>query len=396
MKYNSFKISKLIFRFLTNRLEKGDEHSFKAWLEEKDSNRDFLSGFEHAENLKDDFEVFTHIDPLKDWDELKKKIDNSSRKQALFRLKIAAVASVLLFSMGLVYVFVSEQNVTNTSLQVKNTVRPQRSFLPAKSGAQLILADGNTLMLKEDKQGTAHGSGYRVEIGNDGVQYLETGKEQEKVGINTLLVPKGEYYNIILPDGTKVWVNAMSKLKFPVRFAKSERVVELEGEAFFDVYRDESRPFVVIADQVRVQVLGTVFNVNAYNTKYIRTSLLNGSVKVDAGTNDVQFLKPGERADFIGGSFSIKKADLRREIAWKNREFFFKDDNIVHVMNEISRWYDVDVTFASDIDFESSYSGNVSRQEPLAKVLDVLSFVGELSFSVKENKVIVENKKNSL
>lgn len=391
MKYDPFKISQLIVGFLTNRLNKEGKKSFDRWSQDKESNKDFLETFRKADDLKEDLEVFKAIDTPKDWINLKDRIDKSEKKVLYSFRKLAVAASLILFALGSLYYFKTDFAVGELAGNDESGVSNPQFSRPARSGAQLILADGSSVLLGEDM--SAVKNSHRYKVLEDGIQYFDADAALASVGSNTLVVPKGEYYNITLPDGTKVWVNAMSKLKFPERFGDSERLVELEGEAFFDVAREEDRPFIVVSNKIHIKVLGTSFNVNSYNTNYIRTSLVTGSVMINSDKGDSQVLKPGERADFTKGVLSIKKADLKREMAWKNGEFFFREENIVNVMNEISRWYDIDVTFAGDIDFESSYSGNVGRHEPLPKVLEVLSFVGELSFSIKDNKIIVENKK---
>jgi len=196
-----------------------------------------------------------------------------------------------------------------------------------------------------------------------------------------------------LSDGTKVWVNAVSQLKFPVQFAGHERRIYLEGEAYFEVAKDAQRPFIVESNGSTIKVIGTHFNVNSY-LRSVRTTLLEGKVEVAAG-NEKMILFPGEYSASSEEGVKKGKADLKREMAWKNNEFYFKGDNIAQIAAELSRWYDLDVAFIGQISFDKGYSGSIERDVNLSQVLDMLSYVSHLDFDIDGKKLTIINKQQN-
>jgi len=191
---------------------------------------------------------------------------------------------------------------------------------------------------------------------------------------NTATTPRGGQYQFILSDGTKVWLNSASSIKYPVQFIGNERKVELTGEAYFEVVHNAKMPFRVVSNGQTVEDLGTHFNINAYNDEnVIKTTLLEGSVKVSsaAGNNTI---KPGQQAVLNNGNISvINDADLDAAVAWKNGFFYFDDNNIQEVMRQLARWYDVDIKCEGELP-SRQFSGEISRNVKASQILDILSF----------------------
>lgn len=179
-------------------------------------------------------------------------------------------------------------------------------------------------------------------------------------------------------------------MKFPVQFSGNERRVYLEGEAYFEVAKDASRPFVVEAGGNSIKVLGTHFNVNSYS-KAVKTTLVEGKVEVSNGETSALLL-PGESALSTDQSVKKSKSDFRKELAWKNNEFYFKGDNIASIAAELSRWYDLDVSFIGHIEFDKGYSGSIERNVNLSQVLEMLRYVSHLDFDVDGKKLTIINK----
>src|SRR5690606_11073392 len=180
----------------------------------------------------------------------------------------------------------------------------------------------------------------------------------------------------------------MSKLRFPVVFSDDERRVFLEGEAYFEVAHEEDRPFFVDVNADRsVKVLGTHFNVNTYHNR-LYTTLAEGKVEVFAG-NESSVLKPGQVAYVAHDEVKVRNADLKRDLAWKNGEFYFKDDNIVQIAHQLSLWYDLDIRVGSSVSTTKTYAGSIGRDVNLSEVLDLLSYATKLSFKVEGRRLTI-------
>src|SRR5690606_7178796 len=207
---------------------------------------------------------------------------------------------------------------------------------------------------------------------------------------NTLVVPAAHFFAMELSDGTKVWVNANSELRFPATFSGKERRVELDGEAYFEVAKQD-KPFLVTSNGLETMVLGTHFNVNAYNQSP-STTLLEGRVEVRNGA-ERQLLIPGEKAKVTPQGIQVKQAQLDKELAWKNNVFRFQGDNIVEIAQQLKNWYNLEVSLVNDVSLTKTYSGEISRDVKLSEVLRMLEYASQLDFRIEENKLLILNKK---
>ncbi len=265
---------------------------------------------------------------------------------------------------------------------------------PGGNRATLTLADGTTVDLSSEQAGIVVADGITY---LDGSTVLGESASEEPHGLAnsqpyTLTTPKGGTYQVTLPDGSEVWLNAASTLTYPSRFDEAERVVYLEGEAYFEVRRSgaqtqertnsRQRPFKVIANGQTVEVLGTGFNVSAYRDEAeVRTTLVHGKVNVVTEHHGTLGLEPGEQASLKGNALTKKALDVSSVIAWKRGLFSFDDTELATVMNQLARWFDLDVAYTEGIP-PTYYYGAISRQEHLDKVLDLLRASG-LKFNVE-------------
>jgi ferric-dicitrate binding protein FerR (iron transport regulator) len=209
-----------------------------------------------------------------------------------------------------------------------------------------------------------------------------------------LTTSRGETRQVQLPDGSLVTLNAASTLKYAVNFLKlKQRIVELSGEAYFEVTKDKKHPFIVKTAHQKIEVLGTRFNVSAYKEdKSTITTLFEGSIKIFYTKNNAsQALIPGQKAVLNGGTFSIGTTKVENDLAWKNGVFCFDNDSLQSVMNKISRWYDVDIVYLGKIEsYEETFNGRISKSVDLQRILRIIEQVGQLQFTVKEHKIIVK------
>jgi len=270
---------------------------------------------------------------------------------------------------------------------------------PGTIKATLTLADGRKITLDQAKTGKlAEVDGISVTKTVDGhlaYTVLGNGKadaSQNKVqDYNTLETPKGGEYQLNLPDGTKVWLNAASTLKYPTNFVHvKDRKVFLNGEAYFEVAHNKSSPFRVVTYNQEVEVLGTHFNVNAYaNEPDSRTTLLEGAVKIShlAGSKDL-VLKPGQQAQ-VGPEFKVVEVDPETAVAWKNGDFILKDEDFKASMRKFARWYNVEVIYDESAPEDLELGGWVSRSKNISAVLQVIEATGKVHFKVQGRRVTV-------
>ena len=300
-----------------------------------------------------------------------------------------AAAVFIILSVGIVFFVnnVEEQQKIETHLTVK------KKIIADSSGVMLTLSDGSVISLDNESSGLLSEEGsVKINKTKDGDIIYEANSYSinQPVSLNKLYIPKGMQYKLKLSDGTSVWLNANSTLSYPSSFKGDEREVELSGEAYFEVAKNDKMPFIVKTRETRVRVLGTHFNISAYaGDDFEKTTLLEGSVKVSHSTQSV-ILKPGQQGviEELNKDIKVKEVDLQRELAWKDGYFIFKDDNIKDVMKQISRWYDVDVAYETTAQGKS-FGGIYSRSKELEELLKGLELTGTVKFRIEGGKIYV-------
>lgn len=263
---------------------------------------------------------------------------------------------------------------------------------PGTNKAVLTLSNGRQIILDSAANGTLalQGNASIVKQDDGSLTYLDTpGNNTHEVLYNTMSIPKGGQYQLTLPDGSRVWLNAASTLKYPTSFAGKERSVELTGEGYFEIAPDAHQPFLVKAGSLQVKVLGTSFNVMAYaDEKSINTTLLSGAVKVLQGTQE-KTLTPGQQAtvDNQTGLVTINETEAEQAIAWKDGMFRFSSSNMAMVLRQVSRWYDIEVVYQGKVP-QGHITGKVPRSMKLSGVLRVLELSG-VHCKLEKNKLII-------
>lgn len=301
---------------------------------------------------------------------------------------VAAVA--FFFLTGAAYfIYQKKDEVKTIAVQVaKKTVHP----LADKNQAMLAMSDGTIIRLDTLPDGDFQYGSSKINKHGSLLVFQKTVSPDYAIPAvyNTLSIPRGDQYQVVLSDGSRVWLNAASSLRFPAAFKGSKRNVELTGEAYFEVSKNKQKPFQVKVGKMKVNVLGTHFNVNAYaDEEIIRTSLFEGSVKITKGSES-NFLKPGQQGilDKEKDKIKISKADMNEVMAWKNGLFQFEGSDITTIMREIGRWYDVEVIYEDKIPVRR-FDGKISRKADLSEVLEILK-LSNVKFSVEGKKIIVQ------
>ena len=325
---------------------------------------------------------------------IKKQIDAEKTRIVPFsRKRWLQVAAAILIAGGFVlYNMISKSNSPQPVI-VKN-IPLQQDIAPGGDKAILTLADGSKIVLDSAANGNLTKQGNVKVIKLDGqLTYNTTGSTTE-VLYNTITTPRGGQYQLILADGSKVWLNAASSLRYPATFSGKERKVELTGEGYFEVVKNAVTPFKVnVADKGEVEVLGTHFNINSYvDEAAINTTLLEGSVRVTGlKTNDSRLITPGQQAQLTAnGQINIRKqVDIDEVMAWKNGKFIFQEADIKSVMRQIERWYDVEVSFRGNGTNEQ-FVGTIPRIVNISQILKMLEKTGAVKFEIEGKKVIVK------
>lgn len=394
------------------------ELRFIAWVKWPDTDSDlfwnaFLQHYPQQQvNVMKAREIVLKVRPVREymderrvaatWDRINEVIEalptHKVMPRAVFSIwhKLGVAAIFLIVVSSGAYFLINHRTAPRMAGTQPVPVPARNDMVPGGNRAILTLADGTKLVLDSIKDGTLTVQG-QVSISklNGQLAYNAKNKTLEKeVLYNTVSTPRGGQYRLVLSDGTAVWLNAASSLRYPTAFQGRERRVEITGEAYFEVAHDEGRPFIVKRGLTEVKVLGTHFNVNGYEDEpSLTVTLLKGSVSVTNGHRS-KLLQPGQQAvvsaqpgkiDVYGG------INTDHIISWKNGLFDFDDDELPVIMRQLSRWYDARVEFAGSVP-EGHYTGAIRRQARLSEVLRMLETAGGVHFSINGNQILVEKK----
>lgn len=320
-----------------------------------------------------------------------KIVSISHKGRGLKRWLGVAAAAAIVITGSLIWYNLNENKTKELVFATKSKPDEKSDILPGGNKAVLTLADGSTIVLDSANNGTlSHQGNVTVIKMNDGKLAYDKGGAAGKIMYNTITTPRGGQYQLVLADGSKVWLNAESSLKFPVAFTGRERKVELTGEGYFEVAHDASKPFRVSVNDMTVEVLGTHFNVNAYGDENnVKATLLEGSVKVAEGGQSVM-LQPGQQAKVSTEKISVvNNVNLESVVAWKEGLFYFDNDNIQKVMRQLERWYDIDVSYEGSIP-AALFSGQMKRNLTLSQVMQILEY-NNIKYSIVGRRMIISD-----
>lgn len=358
-------------------------------------------------NILIDF--FESFQDSQEWDEellgskelLEKKLETAlkesiqKKKQSIWNSRFSLwhkVAATIVLCLGIAFFLNSRSSDSNKHLSVSERF-VENDLAPGADIATLTLADGSVINLNDSaRREIILGDGSVIQKNEHGqlVYNLANIQKTDKVAYNTLSTPKGGQYQVVLPDGTIVWLNSETSLRFPTSFVGNERKVDLVGEAYFEVAKDKSKQFKVNARGMEVVALGTEFNVNAYEGDAISsTTLFEGSVSVSKESESV-LLKPGQNAKLNKASGTINRgqADLESEIAWKNGYFVFNNEDIKSIMVKLSRWYDADIEYEGNMN-NKRFTVIISKRSSISEILEVLESTGIIHFEIEGRRVKV-------
>ncbi|MET3876716.1 FecR domain-containing protein [Chitinophaga sp. OAE865] len=401
MTENNHYIAGLIGKYLENSLNAEEESALTEWINASEDNRRLFAELNDPQQLVASLQQFYAYDTNRISRRISEQVPAfegpvmTPVHRVHFIRRWGWAAAVALLLAGSAYLLVNKKDMP-APVATKAV-----EITPGTQGAILTLADGRQVVLDSMASGVvAHQGGTSVVLSDGKLQYDPSGEAAGGIQYNKMTTPKGRQFEVTLPDGTKVWLNAASSIRYPTAFTGNERKVEVYGEACFEVARDAGKPFLVnVNNKASIEVLGTLFNVNAYeNEKTINTTLLNGSIKVATHPASI-VLKPGQQAQIstasgtnkpVGNIEIINHPDMEKTMAWKNGLFNFEGAGIEEVMRQLERWYNIDVVYENGIP-DIQFIGEMSRQISLSDLLEILRRT-EVDFRVEGRKLIVLNK----
>lgn len=400
MDYNQEKIiAEIILKIRFGTATEDEKQQVENWVAEKEEHRllyeKIVSGKSIAEYLKKEGDVKAVTDIKAVSARVRERIQEKEMgKRRVLRKWYAVTGAACLIGIILGGVFLNHEDRESVALVENN---PEQVV---NEKVMLVLSDGQTI-------GLAHQGTDSIYIGQATIikkeNQLAYQRRQNTLGTrveeerNRIITTVGGDYCFILSDGTKVWLNAESELDFPVDFVGKERVVRLKGEAYFEVKPDAAHPFIVETRGVRTRVLGTSFNIKAYdNEESIFTTLLTGKVKVSAigEENESVVLTPGMQSEWQenGQKMSVKKVNAENFTAWRQGAFMFDNENIMVVTRVLERWYGLKFIYNENV-HEHTFSGRLSKDEPLESILETLTFTGGPQFKIEKDVVYIIEKK---
>lgn len=347
---------------------------------------------ENQNNIDDqllrDWAEMKKLQHPKYWMRMKHRLEITIQRKRKIRIaRYAALFMLPILGGGLYFLL----NGTHpTSPQVEQTLA---KILPGEKKATLYTSDGSSLVLSGDTLSLIEINGTQISSQTkEGIVYSPQTTDVTTEIYNTLAIPPKGEYNVTLSDGTQIWLNSSSSLKYPVFFSDSIRKVYLQGEAFFVVTENKDKPFIVETKDYSIKVLGTTFNVMDYDDdNYSHTTLATGKIEITHG-NKSQVLSPGEQALLKDGKLSIKKVDPRYYTTWMNDRFYFDSECLENIMKKLSRWYDVEVTFQDEETKQYHFEGSVPKYSNIKEICNIIELTTNVRFELEENNIIVKIK----
>ncbi|HUP11246.1 MAG TPA: FecR family protein [Niastella sp.] len=390
-------IASLIVGDMQDKLTTGERQELNAWLQENGDNYLLYEELMDQEKLGNDLNELHKYDPSLAYERVIQNIfpEKTTGKRVYFKIWLYTAAALLLLVAGGIAYF--SLNKAAKPIIPQSTIIAQKKAAgtqPDTKKAVLILADGSSISLNEIANGDIAYQGQVIihKTHNGQLEYRPSATTVHIAGSNTLRTPRGGEYQVVLEDGTKIWMNSASTLQFPVQFNTDERRITLTGEAYFEITKavnpttNHKKTFIVSVGNMEVQAVGTAFNISAYKEDdRSQTTVVEGLVKVSRN-NKYSMLKPGKKLIAADTAFTIEDADIKQETGWKNGEFVFHNTSLKMVMNELARWYDMDVRYAPGVP-ALHFSGEVQRESKIAKVLEMLEYTGGVSFTIA-NRII--------
>jgi transmembrane sensor len=372
----NFRVAYLIGHFIQEDLSEEEETELEHWIQQSDHNLQIFEDLT-AETTVDDFmKWYSERDTERNLLEVKRRLQFYKPSRVISLWRYAAAASILLLLAGIY--FIGFNHKRNSPIQSQNI---PHDISPGQYSATLTLAKGQRIDLTNLKDTVIN---QQVHIENGAVVYSQVDVVPE---YNELSIPRKGFYQLILPDGSKAWVNSSSSIRYPTRFTGNERRVSVTGETYFEVAKDDLHPFIVSVNGTDVTDLGTAFNINAYpDEDGLRVTLTEGVIKVSNDKQQEQ-LKPGQQLFIRNDQWALSSVDISPIIAWTKNQFQLKKTTIEEVMRMAARWYDAKIIYEEKV--TDHFTGTIDRSEPISKLLKLLEATGQVHFRIEGDTIIV-------
>lgn len=379
-------------RSVLSDISEEERNLLNAWLDESSEHREFYREIKTFLCSPESFRpTEERIRRFKASYEVRLTVaERRKRRHRMVRIG-GWLAALCILSVGMAC-FLWWQVTSSVKEPLLTENRPTATILPGTQKAILVTGEGKTVNLNPETADVEIGEGVKAKNSNHGLIYSDTLTAGIEDTENQLIVPRGGEYAIVLSDGTRVWLNSASELKYPVHFAGDMRRVYLKGEAYFQVAHDRQKAFVVVTDDIEVKVYGTEFNINTRVADYVQTTLVRGAVSIKTERSAEKMLKPGQLAQFdrLIGETEIKNVDVSNYIGWKSGVYIFEDKSIEQIMDELSLWYDIEVFFRNNISRNRHFSGSLPRYREIDDMLKVIEKTSHVRFEVKGKTIIVD------
>lgn len=389
-------------------MEKENQNNQEQWLKafvDREEDFDYEAFCEMMrspdnEDLREEFERVRRLTALvankaKMWKQVQSRMNKNSRYQVKRYLKYAAIIVAFVLAGG-TWWMVKENPEEIISVELSET----SMLSPGTPKAYILFSSGQRMDLTTTEHDTMiMEKGMQVRVGSSGkISYIpgDSGSIlKQEIVYNTIVVPRGGEYKLELADGTLVWLNSDSELRYPVKFAGSQRDVWLKGEGYFEVSKNPEKPFRVVVDDMIVKVLGTSFNINAYKDRgNILTTLVSGKVDIqDMSGKSLVVMSPNQQVDFRHGKISsVQEVDITRFVSWIDGKFYFNDMTLENIMSQLQRWYDIEVFFVDEELKSYPFTGVIRRDFTAGQIFEIIEKTTRVKFNVRGKCVTVNHK----
>lgn len=381
----SFEIADIIVAFIKGEVTPQQLIWLDRWISESEDNKHLFVSLLNESEFRQRLDGQNMLEVEEAFQRVRTRKIQHSKRNNLRYIMVAASIALLLGISGIFVYWMNGQKRTDMIVR-------KESIFVGKSKACLTLATGERMVLG-NRDTILYGNTTNIRIQEKGEIFYEVADSviPAELEYNMMETPRGAEFQLVLSDGTKVWLNAKSKLRFPVNFGKKERRVQLVGEAYFDVQRNENVPFIVETTRSDVTVLGTEFCVRDYAGRVNQTTLVNGSVAVRDKKGDTYMIKPGQQVNINGDSVRVVEVETMYFTSWKDGYFIFNQVTLNEIMKELSQWYDFDYFFKNTMVADTRLTARLKKYDDIDIILDILSRTGDIYFS-RDGRVITIGK----
>lgn len=386
MMNQQFYIARLIAKYLSEDITEEELVKLIQWRNESPGNESLFQKISEEENIKQNIRKRQSFHTENGWESVQQKIWHHRFRNRM--ITVCKYAAILILPIAIATIALYR----NADSKLPDATLTQQ-ILPGSKKAILTLANGETIDLKSapgmqltEKDGTL------IQVDSTALNYQKTSNAASgEIAYNRIDVPRGGEYQLTLSDGSKVHMNSMSSLRFPIRFAKDSRMIELEGEAYFEVSKT-GQPFIVKVKGMDVQVLGTTFNISAYPNEEIQTTLVSGSVKVQTANGTNRILHPSEQACIPLGSnhISVRYVDTTFYTSWIQGKINFKDQRLEDIMKTLARWYDMNVIYMDQQTKDLRFGCYVNRYNEITPLVELLEETGKISIKIEGKNIQIK------